>query len=79
MIYKTMHMIWIILVYKQIEQKRKTQKDKKENKKELHVQLGDTFCIYKYDYSIVYKHWSETHEFITQTVELWNRWIRLSC
>jgi len=51
-----MHMIWIILVYKQIEQKRKTQKDKKENKKELHVQLGNTFCIYKYDYSIVYKH-----------------------
>jgi len=28
---------------------------------------------------IVYKHWPDTHEFITQTVELWNRWIRLSC
>jgi len=28
---------------------------------------------------IVYKHWTDTHEFITRTVELWNRWIRLSC
>jgi len=28
---------------------------------------------------IVYEHWPEpeTREFITQTVELWNRWIRL--
>jgi len=25
--------------------------------------------------SIVYKHWPDTCEFITQTVELWNRWI----
>jgi len=28
---------------------------------------------------IVYKHWPDTCEFITQTIELWNRWIRLSC
>ena len=28
---------------------------------------------------IVYEHWPETHEFITQTVALWNRWFRLSC
>jgi len=28
---------------------------------------------------IVYKHSPETREFITRTVELWNRWIRLSC
>ena len=27
----------------------------------------------------VYKHWTDTREFITWTVELWNRWIRLSC
>ena len=27
----------------------------------------------------VYKHWPDTREFITQTVELWNKWIRLSC
>jgi len=25
-----------------------------------------------------YEHWSETREFITRTIELWNRWIRLS-
>ena len=29
--------------------------------------------------SIVYKHWPDTRELITRTVELWNRWIRLSC
>jgi len=29
--------------------------------------------------NIVYKHWPDTSEFIIQTVELWNRWIRLSC
>jgi len=28
---------------------------------------------------IVYKHWPVTHEFFTRTVELWNRWIRVSC
>jgi len=28
---------------------------------------------------IVDEHWPETHESIKQTVELWNRWIRLSC
>jgi len=28
---------------------------------------------------VVYKHWPDTHEFITWIVELWNRWIRLSC
>jgi len=27
----------------------------------------------------VYKHWPDSHESITQTVELWYRWIRLSC
>ena len=26
---------------------------------------------------IAWKHWPDTCEFITQTVELWNRWIRL--
>ena len=30
-------------------------------------------------HTIVYKHWPETREFITRTVEFWNRWIRLSC
>ena len=30
-------------------------------------------------HGIVDEHWPETHEFITWTVELWNRWIRLSC
>ena len=29
--------------------------------------------------SSVYSHWPDTREFFTQTVELWNRWIRLSC
>jgi len=29
--------------------------------------------------SIVYKHWPETCDFIKQTIELWARWIRLSC
>ena len=28
--------------------------------------------------SIVYKHWPDSHGFITRTMELWNRWIRLS-
>jgi len=27
----------------------------------------------------MYKHLPDTHEFITQTVELWNRWVRSSC
>jgi len=27
---------------------------------------------------IVYKHWPDTCEFITWTIELWNRWNRLS-
>ena len=31
------------------------------------------------NFGIVYEHWPETREFITRTVELWNRWIRLSC
>ena len=31
------------------------------------------------DVGIVYIHWPETREFITQTIELWNRCIRLSC
>jgi len=29
--------------------------------------------------SIVYKHWPDTREIITRTVELCNTWIRLSC
>ena len=29
--------------------------------------------------SIVYKHWPDTPEFLTRTVELWYKWIRLSC
>ena len=28
---------------------------------------------------IVYKHWPDTREFITQSGELWNRWIKLDC
>jgi len=28
--------------------------------------------------TVVYQHWPETCEFITQTIELWDRWIRLS-
>jgi len=28
---------------------------------------------------IVCEHWPDTCEYITWTVELWNRWIRLSC
>jgi len=35
-----------------------------------------TTCIRSY---IVYEHWPETCEFITQTIELWNRWIWLPC
>ena len=35
--------------------------------------------IQNFPASIVYKHWPDTCEFITRTVELWNRWIRLSC
>jgi len=30
-------------------------------------------------YISVCKYWPDTHVFITQTVELWNRWIILSC
>jgi len=30
-------------------------------------------------YSIVNEQWPDTREFITRTVELWNRWIRLPC
>ena len=30
---------------------------------------------YFYIYCIVYEHWPETREFITRTIELWNRWI----
>jgi len=26
-----------------------------------------------------YEHWPDNREFITRTIELWNRWIRLSC
>jgi len=29
-----------------------------------------------YLYSILYKHWPDTREFITRTGELWNRWIK---
>ena len=29
--------------------------------------------------SIAWGHWPAIHEFITQTAELWYRWIRLSC
>jgi len=25
------------------------------------------------------EHWPEIREFITQIIELWNKWIRLSC
>jgi len=28
---------------------------------------------------IWYTHWPDTREFVTPTVELWKRWIRLSC
>jgi len=28
---------------------------------------------------IVYEHWPETRGFITRTIELWYRWIRLLC
>jgi len=37
------------------------------------------YSITSWKWSIVYKHWPETREFITRTVELWKRWIRLSC
>jgi len=35
--------------------------------------------FYALSFDIVYTYWPDTREFITQTVELWNRWIRLSC
>jgi len=35
-------------------------------------ELTSSQCILK-------EHWPDTIEFITQTVELWNRWMRLSC
>ena len=44
--------------------------------------LGVIFVIgllQKCGKGFVYKHWPDTREFITQTVELRNRWIRLSC
>jgi len=28
---------------------------------------------------VVCEHWPATCEFITQTIKLWNRWIRMSC
>jgi len=38
------------------------------------------YSVYRaWVYGIVYKHWPDTREFVTRTVELWNRWIRLSC
>ena len=41
--------------------------------------LMPTSKQWEHESGIVYKHWPETFEFITQAVELWNRWIRLSC
>jgi len=32
-----------------------------------------------FSHSIVWEHWPDTHKFITQSSEFWNRWIRLSC
>jgi len=37
--------------------------------------------VMNYFVGLVHKHiyWPDTLEFITQTMALWNRWIRLSC
>jgi len=35
---------------------------------------ADSFMQY-----IVHKHWTDSREFITRTVQLWNRCSRLSC
>mgnify|MGYP007133234786 FL=1 len=44
-----------------------------------HIFSWTLFVIETLRLFIVYEHWPETHEFITRTVELWNKWIRLSC
>jgi len=38
-----------------------------------------TLPIVKHSSKIVWELWSDTREFITRSVELWTRWIRLSC
>jgi len=40
---------------------------------------GSTVDVHSTTTAIVYKHWPDTREFITRTVDLWKRWIRLSC
>ena len=50
----------------------------------IEILMLQVMCIvrivqFKEDSAIVYKHWSVTREFIKRTVELWKRWIRLSC
>jgi len=37
-----------------------------------HIYIFIHFCI-------VWEHWPDTREFITRSVELWNRWISVSC
>jgi len=46
--------------------------------------VNSLYCIrtltrHSWIHYIVYKHWPDTCEFITHTVELWNRWIWSSC
>jgi len=38
-----------------------------------------SLIVTQHSTAIVDEHWPETREFITRSVELWNRWIRLSC
>jgi len=41
----------------------------------LHTEHCVSFSLW----GIVYTHWPDTREFIPQTIELWNIWIRMSC
>jgi len=38
-----------------------------------------SFLIYRFHCSIAYHYRPDTREVITRTVELWNKWARLSC
>ena len=38
------------------------------------------FCfLQQWPPCIAWKHWPDTHEFITSSAEFWNTWVRLSC
>jgi len=43
----------------------------------LHENIDQTLMNSLHGLSIVWEHWPGTHEFITRSAELWNRWIRV--